>query len=212
MAQEPQLLNLIPPTDSLLNDPAAEVGMADIRSVYVQAVIDRMLELAAGKGHNAKDSRQMVGLAAPQIGASRRIIIIDVTADGSHKQQYFQIVINPRLTNLSEEMMVGREGCWSAGKICGIVERSKYATLEGFDRDGQQIRLVLSDFVARIAQHEVDHLDGIRFPDRIPADKPERLHWVEPQQFNRYRTEWTDWPNKCPRSVWVAMKTGSMES
>ena len=201
-------LELIDPTDQRLNEIAAKVSEDELQSSYVQSVIDRMLALAAGKGHSNNDTRQMVGLAAPQLGVGLRIIAIDLTADGSHNEQSMQVVINPQLTKVSVETMAGREGCWSAGDICGIVERAKAVTVEGVDREGAPLQLMLEGFVARIAQHEVDHLEGMRFPDRIPVDRPDRLHKVRPDEFQRYRIEWPDWPNKCDREVWLAMKAG----
>src|SRR5664279_101832 len=117
-----------------------------------------MLELAAGRGNDLKDTRQMVGLAAPQIGASICIITIDITADGTNKEQHLQAIINPQITYRSRETMPGREGCWSCSNICGNVERAKQVTLEGLDRTGKPLKLELTDFVARITQHETDHL------------------------------------------------------
>jgi peptide deformylase len=205
---EPSKLTLVEPTNPLLNDVAVEVRAEEISSQPIQGIIDRMLELSAGKGQSKEDSRQMVGLAAPQLGANKRIITIDITADGSNKNQQLQVFINPRITYRSKETMPGREGCWSCGNICGNVERAKAVTLEGLDRDGKPITFDLTDFVARIAQHETDHLEGIRFPDRIPVDEPRRLHWVEHADFEEYRQHWEHWPNTCPRELWEALKAG----
>ena len=201
-------LDLIDPTDQRLNKKSEEVKAEEISSSYVQGVIDRMLELSAGKGHSKHDSRQMVGLAALQIGANVRIVTIDMMADGSLKEQHLRVFINPRISRRSEEVVPGREGCWSCGSICGNVERAKSVTLEGFDREGKLVKLELTGFVARIAQHETDHLDGIRFPDRIPEGQPEKLHWVKPEDFPDYRLHWATWPSLCPRDTWLVMKKG----
>ncbi|HSX05698.1 MAG TPA: peptide deformylase [Candidatus Saccharimonadales bacterium] len=202
-------LALIEPTNPLLNSVAEAVKPEEIASPEVQGIIDRMLTLSAGKGHSKKDSRQMVGLAAPQLGVAKRIITIDLTADGSNKEQHLQVFINPKITHRSAETTPGREGCWSCGSICGNVERSKRVTLEGLDRNGNPINFELTDFVARIAQHETDHLEGIRFPDRIPIEAPDRLHWVKPVEFEDYRKNWQHWPVLCPRERWEALKAGS---
>lgn len=201
-------LDLISPTDPSLNQPTEEVKPDEIAAPEVQGVIDRMLALAAGKGHSKHDSRQMIGLAAPQIGYRKRIITIDLTADGSLKEQHMQMLINPRIAKRSSETVTGREGCWSCGNICGNVERAQNVTLEALGRDGKPIKLELTGFTARIAQHETDHLDGIRFPDRIPEDQPEKLHWVKPEEFEAYRTQWQTWPRLCPRTTWLDMKRG----
>ena len=204
----PAELELVEPTNSILNETASEVLAEEISSPFVQGVIDRMIQLSEGKGHSKEDSRQMVGLAAVQLGVSLRIVTIDVSADGSNKEQNLVVFINPKITHKSTATVPGREGCWSCGNICGNVERAQKLTLNGLDRHGVPISRDLTDFVARIAQHELDHLDGVRFPDRIPADEPDRLHWVEPSEFERYRTEWKTWPNLCLREKWDKMKAG----
>lgn len=150
----------------------------------------------------------MVGLAAVQLGVGKRIVSIDLAADGSNKKQHLVIVINPKITVRSKVTMQGREGCWSCGDVCGNVERAKKVTLVGLDRYGKPLIFDLVDFVARIAQHETDHLDGIRFPDRIPEDRPEHLHLVRPAEFESYRQNWQYWSKLCPREAWEAMKMG----
>lgn len=196
-------------SDPILNCVANKVKPEEINAAQIQGIIAYMLELAAGKGHDPKDSRQMVGLAAPQIGECARVVIIDMTADGSNKSQNLQVIINPKITYRSKETVAGREGCWSCGNICGIVDRAKAVALEGLDKHGNPIKYNLVDFVARIAQHEVDHLDGIRFPDRIPVEQPKRLHLVEAVEFEKYRKDWANWPILCPRERWEAMRAGA---
>jgi peptide deformylase len=209
MSLNPQDFDLIDPTDARLNETSADVEKSAISSPYIQGVINRMLEFAAGKGHSKHDSRQMVGLAAPQLGISIRIITIDMTADGSLKEQHLTAFINPRVTARSDSRILGREGCWSAGNICGAVERATDVTVAACDRDGKPFTINLTGFVARIAQHEIDHLDGIRFPDRIPTDQPDKLHWVQPEEFAEYRLHWATWPQTCPHERWEAMKTNT---
>ena len=201
-------LQLIDPSDKLLNLVADNVQKDEIASAYIQDIIDRMYQIASGKGHHKKDTRQMVGLAAPQLGVSKRIVLIDITASGANQPQNLQVYINPTIISRSDAIMPGREGCWSTGTICGIVERAKEVVVEALDRDGSPVSVTLSGFTARIAQHELDHLDGIRFPDRIPADKPERLHQVAAVEFEDYRQKWATWPNLYPRQRWVIIKNG----
>lgn len=154
----------------------------------------------------------MVGLAAMQLGVGRRIIAVDVTADGSNKSQNLRILINPKITTRSEEEVVpGREGCWSCGSICGNVNRSQTITTEALDRTGARVEYRLFDFVARVAQHEIDHLEGIRFPDRIPTNEPSRVHIVHPSEFPEYRLKWANWKTICPRERWEEMKSGVAE-
>lgn len=203
-------LNMVDPliNHELLNSVADEIDVKDIDKSEVQEIIGGMFEVANGKGHDKKDTRQVVGLAAPQVGVPKRIILIDLTANGANQEQTLKAIVNPQITDMSEDVMDGREGCWSCGDVCGNVERSKNVTLVGYDRHGNPVKHELTGFVARIAQHETDHLDGIRFPDRIPDNQPERLHLVRPEQFEEYRSQWQNWKALCRREQWEALKAG----
>ncbi len=204
----PEKLELVVPSDAVLSEVAQEVMHAEISSDFIQGVINRMLELSAGKGHSKSDSRQMVGLAAVQLGISMRIVSIDVTATGQKQEQNLEIFINPRIVEHSEDLIDGREGCWSCGNVCGNVARHSRVTVEALDGRGKPFKRDFEGFVARIAQHEIDHLDGVRFPERIPIDQPSRLHWVEHADFDRYRNEWQNWPQLCSREQWESVKSG----
>lgn len=73
--------------------------------------------MATGRGKNGDDTRQMAGLAAPQIGESKRIITIDVTATGALQEQNIEAIINPELSSENGDLVDGREGCWSCGNF-----------------------------------------------------------------------------------------------
>ena len=193
---------------TVLNTRATDVPEDDIESPEVQAIIDAMINLANSKGHDKKDTRQVVGLAAPQVGVDKRIILIDMTATGAKQAQSLTVIINPELIDISNERVDGREGCWSCGNICGNVSRAQKVTLAGFDRKGKRVAFKLEGFVARIAQHETDHLEGIRFPDRIPENEPWRLHHVKPSEFESYRTLWADWSHYYSRVDWNHFRDG----
>lgn len=203
-------LDLVDPIEyaTLLNSRSTDVAKHEIGSKEIQWIIDEMLRMAAGKGKDGEDTRQMVGLAAPQVGQSRRIITIDVTATGANQEQHLLPIINPRIIEHSEKQVDGREGCWSCSNFCANVPRFDHIELEGLDRNGVPIQLSLDGFVARIAQHEVDHLDGIRCIDRVPEDQSWRLHRVLPNEFERYRTEWPHWQATFPREEWENFREG----
>lgn len=203
----PETLELVMPSDAVPSEVAQEVMHAEISSDFIRGVINRMLELSAGKGHSKSDSRQMVGLAAVQLGVSKRIVSIDVTATGQKQEQNLEIFINPKIIKHSEDLVDGREGCWSCGSVCGNVARYRSITVEALDRHGKPFKRNFEGFVARIAQHEIDHLEGVRFPERIPIDQPSRLHWVEHVDFDRYRNEWQNWPHLCSRQQWETVKS-----
>ena len=196
-----------PPGDALLTRRAQEVPPEDILSDETRAIIDQMIEVAGGERADI-GKRVMVGLAAPQIGISKRIILVDVGIDSSRKNfGELKIYINPEITWYSEEKEEGREGCFSVDShVCGVVPRSSAIKISAFDRQGNPVEAEFSGFTARIFQHEIDHLNGIRFPDRVgPAGK---LHWVEANEYPDYREHWAIWGNTCPWDLWEAMKTG----
>lgn len=109
-----------------------------------------------------------VGLAAPQVGILRRAIVIDVRDEKGTIE-----LINPVITK-TEGVQTGREGCLSApGEWCEV-ERPQTVTVKAFDRTGKEFELKGSDLLARAICHEVDHLDGILFIDRVKQDIAKR--------------------------------------
>lgn len=99
-----------------------------------------------------------VGLAAPQIGISRRIITVDA-GDNLYE------LINPEIIYQDGEQ-TGKEGCLSVPNVVGIVKRAQKVKIKGLDRNGQEQIIEASDLLARAFQHEIDHLDGILFIDK----------------------------------------------
>ena len=110
------------------------------------------------------------GLAAPQIAVPLRVVIFGVTANPRYpgiEPVPDTVLINPRLTPLSEEMEEGWEGCLSVPGMRGWVARHKKLQYSGFDEHGQRFERTVNGFHARVVQHEVDHLDGVLYPMRI---------------------------------------------
>lgn len=110
------------------------------------------------------------GLAAPQIGVLLRVVIFGVERNPRYPDAEpvpFTVLINPVLTPLGPEQEAGWEGCLSVPGMRGLVPRYTKLRYTGFDPDGKPIDRSVSDFHARVVQHEVDHLDGILYPLRI---------------------------------------------
>lgn len=107
-----------------------------------------------------------VGLAAPQIGELLQIIVFDPTANSTRSE--LCVMINPRITSLSK-WKYGREGCLSVPDYRGTVKRARKLQVAWTDTQGQLKEGEFRDFAAVIVQHEVDHLSGILFFDRIRA-------------------------------------------
>jgi peptide deformylase len=127
-----------------------------------QGLIDRMLKAM-------KDARG-IGLAAPQIGVLERVCIV-APAD-----EHPMILINPEIVS-STGLMIGQEGCLSIPGLYGDVERYAEVEVKATNRRGKPVRLKLEGMTSRVAQHEIDHLDGVLFTDRVDATT---LHWRHP--------------------------------
>ena len=203
---ENPIVKLVQADNKVLNLVAKVIPTEEIVSEETQYLIKHMFVVARGK---QGDSRYptLVGLAAPQIGVSKRVVVIGLDATGDGKQPELQAFINPEIIKYSKDKEEGREGCFSTGRVCGIVERSKSVRLRAYNVKGQIVEFNVVGFPARVAQHEIDHLDGIRFPDRINDDS--KLHWVEEAEFGEYRLNWQNWPVNCPREKWGAVKNGN---
>jgi peptide deformylase len=118
-----------------------------------------------------------IGLAAPQVGVSQRVIIM---APGDT----VIALVNPRIVSVEGEQ-VGDEGCLSLPALYGTLVRARKVTVEGLDERGKKVGYVLSGLAARVAQHEIDHLDGVLFIDR--AD-PSTLYWSAPAEKNQKKS------------------------
>lgn len=115
------------------------------------------------------------GLAAPQLGVSLRVIVIDAKPgedDDKDEEPVKLQLINPEIVEQRGEV-TGEEGCLSIPGYIGIVKRAEFITVKALNRKGKEVKLKASHNLARVLQHEVDHLDGILYTDRL--EKPEDL-------------------------------------
>lgn len=110
------------------------------------------------------------GLAAPQIGVHKRVVIFGVESNPRYPDAEpvpMTVLINPRIEPLTEETDYGWEGCLSVPGMRGLVPRFKRIRYSGMDRHGAPVEREAAGFHARVVQHEVDHIDGILYPMRI---------------------------------------------
>jgi peptide deformylase len=114
-----------------------------------------------------------IGLAAPQIGLRKRVIVIDLRREDEDDQQI--ALVNPRVTWQSKDIAKQTEGCLSIPGLEEVVQRPAEVRVEGFDPDGNPLSYEADDLFARALQHEIDHLDGILFLDRVSALKRRML-------------------------------------
>jgi peptide deformylase len=134
--------------DSVLRMKAREVEAFDDD---LGRLVERMTELM----HEASG----VGLAATQVGVLRRLFVF--VDDGEDR-----VLVNPTITNSSRETEVDDEGCLSLREVLVPVERPTSVTIEGFDAQGEPVKLELEPPSSRVVQHELDHLDGVLIIDR----------------------------------------------
>jgi peptide deformylase len=110
------------------------------------------------------------GIAAPQIGVGLRVVIFELADNPRYPQIApvpYTVLVNPLVTPLSAEQDEGWEGCLSVPGMRGLVPRHRRIRYQGFDLHGVPIDRSVEGFHARVVQHEVDHLDGILFPQRV---------------------------------------------
>ena len=110
------------------------------------------------------------GIAAPQIGVSQRVVIFEVQENPRYPHVSpvpYTVLVNPELIVLREELEEGWEGCLSVPGMRGLVPRYRYLRYRGFDQHGEPLDRTVEGFHARVVQHEVDHLDGVLYPQRI---------------------------------------------
>jgi len=128
-----------------------------------------------------------VGLAAPQVNVPERLIVVEYAEedeeaeDQPEKPKKLFVLINPEIVKKSEEMLMGVEGCLSIPGLVGEVERHALVQVKGLNRHGKPMKVKAEGWLARIFQHEIDHLNGVLFTDRaIRVWKPQEE--VEPEQ------------------------------
>ncbi|MBF7082327.1 peptide deformylase [Desulfallas sp. Bu1-1] len=141
------IYKIVEAEDDLLREKAKRVTKLGRN---IEKLLDNMRDtMYANKG---------VGLAAPQIGVSKRVIVVDVG-------QGLVELINPEIIDV-DGMQTDAEGCLSIPGMVGDVTRAAWVKVRGLDRKGNEIELEAEGFFARALQHEIDHLDGILFIDK----------------------------------------------
>lgn len=153
---------IITPDNDILRKKARRV--ADFEDEKLQVLIDDMVETML--------DAPGVGLAAPQVAESQRIIVVRLPDDEESQEEYgndagvLHVVVNPEIVKSSSDIVEGVEACLSIPGFFGKVDRHVAVTVKGQDRHGKDIRIKARDWLARVFQHEIDHLDGILFIDK----------------------------------------------
>ncbi|EDX84664.1 peptide deformylase [Synechococcus sp. PCC 7335] len=148
--------------DPVLRSPADKV--CDVHTPAVQTLIDQLISLTL--------ERNGVGIAAPQVSHSLQLFIVASRPNLRYlhaPKMDPTAMINPQILHYSDAVTAGWEGCLSVPGMRGLVKRSKEIEVSYTDRYGQQQQQIFTDFVARIIQHEYDHINGKVFLDRIDS-------------------------------------------
>lgn len=138
--------------DPVLREPARDIE--EVTDLHRRLAADMLETMRIAPG---------VGLAGPQVGVLERIFVWEVG-------DRHGAVINPVITERSEETFSDDEGCLSIPGVFFPVERSLTVTVEGLDETGDPIKIEAEEFLARVFQHEIDHLDGVLFIDRLTEE------------------------------------------
>lgn len=196
-----QHLQFVDYRDPILDSRCQPLSIETILDPQTQQLFDTMLIFARGEQGN-QQKHVLVGLSAPQVGIDMRVILVDTKADGKGGVAELRVYVNPEILEFSDEMEEWYEGCYSTGNVKGIVKRPSRVKIKALDRSGHEVIEAHSGYVARIFQHEIDHLNGIRFPDRVPEH--ERLHIVKAEEMYLYRNHqsWRDWKATIPQKEW----------
>jgi peptide deformylase len=156
----------------VLRTPAVDVSIDQIGSPEFQAFIDHMHAVLASTGG--------VGLAAPQVFRSLRLFLAALPDPNDADELAIETLVNPRFSDLSSEMEDRWEGCLSFIELMVLVPRHVGLTVDYLDRAGKPKKVRLTDFPARVVQHENDHLDGVLTIDR--AKSP--LHIIKASEYD----------------------------
>jgi len=145
--------------DALLNRPTLPVGRIDAAA----------LALAADLVDTMRSRTACVGLAAPQIGVGLRAFVIDVTGHRKARSCHGEVVMFDPVVVSTGDPSMGREGCLSVPDLTGDVARFSTIVVRGLTLAGAEMTIEADAFEARALQHEVDHLDGMLFLDRVAS-------------------------------------------
>jgi peptide deformylase len=146
----------------VLRKVTEHVPQPELQSPAMQKFIDDMIE--------TMKEYEGVGLAADQVHESKQIAVLEVADNPRYPQKPrvpLTVLVNPKITPLSEEMEEDWEGCLSVPDLRGLVPRYKSIRVQAWDRSGNELDFVADDFHARVIQHEFDHLNGKVYLDRM---------------------------------------------
>ncbi len=186
----PQHPDLVIIGNPLLFQQQLQVNVQDINSKDFQHNL-RIL-------HKRQREAGGIGIAAPQIGWNARVLCVGIADGGNNRYSTavpLSFWINPQIIQTSKETCWAWEGCLSVPGMRGWVNRPTSVKVQGFNEQGESTEAVLDGFSARVMLHEMDHLNGILFPERVDEAK-----LLIPEQSMEFQNRWPDhWPTENAR-------------
>ena len=166
----------------VLRQRARKIPVDQVQNPDLQQLVEHMVDTMI--------DYEGIGLPAPQVFQPLRAIVAGLPdADPDDEEAIpLTVLFNPEFTAMSEKMVNGWEGCLSIPEIRGVVPRAAAVEVRGLDGEGRPVELAAEGFFARVLQHEIDHLDGVLFLDRM--EDLQTLTFIE--EYQRYWLEETD--------------------
>ena len=161
--------------DPILRQKAKHVSTID-RSIK-KLIADMLETMHAAPGR--------VGLAAPQVGKSLRVVVIGIPDEDDPEVVADYILVNPEIVKTKGERILN-EGCLSVPGYVGEIKRAEVVTVKGKDQNGKQIRIKADGLLAEALEHEIDHINGMLYIDHL--ESPDKLHKIEPHEVEEGET------------------------
>jgi peptide deformylase len=195
--------------DPRLRQVCAKLTRPQLRTKQQQLEIDALLDFVYGRvNKNARGMRRdpkrptTVGLAGNQVGIMKQICVVDLSI-GHQGYSDMHVLVNPRVTWCSKSILIKPEGCVNFADIWGLTHRSRIVKVEAWDRSGNEVSFRLQGWPAALLQHEIDHLYGRLFIDRLPD--PSKAHMVPKEKYAEYKKvkpdNWTDYADVSKYAV-----------
>lgn len=191
------------PTDPRLRQVCKEINRRELHSKKLQNTIDRLLDFVYGRSNKGQKSNRnkpmTIGLSANQVGIMQKICVVDF-AIRRRTQSDVHVFLNPKITWYSKTVLKRWEGCVNLPNIWGEVPRFKTVKVSAVDRWGNEFTIKAKGWQAVLLQHEIDHLNGVLFIDRLKD--PTKAHLVKPDQYKLYKKNHKHWTQYIDVSRW----------
>lgn len=210
-ASEP--LRFLACEDPRLSQKSEPLSREELQSDEIQLLIQKMLILAGFESDPSTTGKKtrLVGVAAPQVGVMKQIIVIDKQQNLRKKKGEnhpdFEVLINPEVVWSSEQTSAIPQGCFSVPEqFVGLVHRPKAVVVKSLNLNGETVHQRYEGYPAHVVQHEIDHLHGIRFPELLQSEVDLHIFPNGEQDLSKYSKEWKKWPHHTSQQIFEKLK------